>query len=120
MDMGDHYVCYFWSNASICALVAKKQNAKGYIVHIIFRSDDVGSDVSFFIDTETRTVKSHSAILTFLMKRPKKVSLILKSLDGLKEFIEELIEAVPTDEEGEKKTKNKTQSDAAVPVVNFS
>ncbi|MCW1302684.1 MAG: hypothetical protein QXX36_03590 [Candidatus Rehaiarchaeum fermentans] len=98
-DVGKNYICYMWETASICASVVKKQNAKGYIVHIIFRSDDIGTDVTFFIDTEDRTVKSNSTILSFLTKKPKTAPLVLKSLDALKEFIDEVIDAIPIEDD---------------------
>ncbi|MEM0068831.1 MAG: hypothetical protein QXP62_06110 [Saccharolobus sp.] len=110
MDRGKYNVCHFWETASICAFVGKKQNAKGHIVYITFRSDGAGSNLMFFIDTETRTVYSNSVILTFLMKSPTKAPFILKTLDDLKEFIEELIEAIPTDEDQLMKAINEVEN----------
>ncbi|MEM3265622.1 MAG: hypothetical protein QW134_05725 [Nitrososphaeria archaeon] len=116
MDMGEHYVCYLWSTANICALVAHKQNTKDdYVIYITFNSDDINTNLALIIDTETRTVKMHSMILSFLMKRPTKAPLILKNLNGLKEFIEELIEAIPNDEEEQKgKSKDSLIIEASV------
>ena len=98
-DAGEHYVCYSWSNARLCVGVVKKQNTKNdYVVYINFSPYDA-TNTSLMIDTEARTVKSHSTILSFLTKKPKTAPLVLKSLDGLKEFIDEVIEAVPIEDD---------------------
>ncbi|MEM4057064.1 MAG: hypothetical protein QW578_08520, partial [Thermoplasmatales archaeon] len=98
-DAGEHYVCYTWSNARLCASVVKKQNTRNdYVVYINFSPYDA-ANTNLMIDTEARTVKSHSTILSFLTKKPKTAPFILKSLDGLKEFIDEVIEAVPIEDD---------------------
>ena len=120
-DAGNNYVCYMWETARICVGLAKKFGKDEYIVYLDFDSNDIGTDIMFVVDTEERTVTSHSMILSFLLKNITNASLVLKSLDGLRVFIEELIRALPAeDEENEKMANNETRSDAAVPVVNFS
>ncbi|MEM3504140.1 MAG: hypothetical protein QW134_07960 [Nitrososphaeria archaeon] len=120
-DAGKNYVCYLWETARICVGLAKKFGKDEYIVFLNFNSNDIGTDVMLFVDTEDRTVKSHSVILSFLIKKITNAPLVLKSLDGLRVFIEELIRALPAeDEENEKMAYNETHPKAAVPVVNFS
>ena len=114
-DVGDHYVCYTWSNARLCVSVAKKQNTKNdYVVYIDF-SPYGNNNTSLMIDTEARTVKSHSTILSFLTKKPKTAPLVLKSLDGLREFVDEVIEAIPTDKEEQQKNSKRVK---ATPQIN--
>ena len=111
-DAGNNYVCYMWETARICVGLAKKVGKDEYIVYLDFDSNDIGTDIMFVVDTEERTVKSHSMILSFLLKNITNASLVLKSLDGLRVFIEELIEAIPTDEEDKehhRKTKEVTE-----------
>ncbi|CAH04250.1 hypothetical protein STSV1pORF67 [Sulfolobus virus STSV1] len=120
-DAGNNYVCYMWETARICVGLARKFGKDEYIVYLDFDSNDIGTDIMFVVDTEERTVKSHSMILSFLLKNITNAPLVLKSLDGLRVFIEELIRALPAeDEENEKMDNNETKSDAAVAVVNFS
>ena len=120
-DAGNNYVCYMWETARICVGLAKKVGKDEYIVYLDFDSNDIGTDIMFVVDTEERTVKSHSMILSFLLKNITNASLVLKSLDGLRVFIEELIRALPAeDEENEKMANNETHPKAAVAVANFS
>ncbi|MEM0172852.1 MAG: hypothetical protein QXV57_09875, partial [Thermoproteota archaeon] len=102
-DAGNNYVCYMWETARICASLTKKFGKDEYIVYLNFDSSDIGTDVTLVVDTEERTVKSHSEILSFLIKRITNAPLVVKSLDGLRVFVEELIRAMPADEELEVK-----------------
>ena len=98
-DAGKNYVCYMWETARICAGVSKKFGKDEYVVFLNFDSSDIGTDVTLVVDTEERTVKSHSEILSFLIKKITNAPLVVKSLDGLRVFVEELIRAMPADEE---------------------
>ena len=120
-DAGNNYVCYMWETARICVGLAKKFGKDEYVVFLNFNSNDIGTDVMLFVDTEDRTVKSHSVILSFLIKKITNAPLVLKSLDGLRVFIEELIRALPAeDEENEKIADNETHPKAVVAVANLS
>ncbi|MEM0065292.1 MAG: hypothetical protein QXE05_12765 [Nitrososphaeria archaeon] len=120
-DAGENYVCYLWETARICVGLAKKFGKDEYVVFLNFNSNDIGTDVMLFVDTEDRTVKSHSVILSFLIKKITNTPLVLKSLDGLRVFIEELIRALPAeDEENEKMADKETHPKAAVAVANLS
>ena len=120
-DAGNNYVCYMWETARICVGLAKKFGKDEYIVYLDFDSNDIGTDIMFVVDTEERSVKSHSMILSFLLKNITNASLVLKSLDGLRVFIEELIRALPAeDEENEKMADNETHPKAVVAVANLS
>ena len=120
-DAGNNYVCYMWETARICVGLAKKFGKDEYIVYLDFDSNDIGTDIMFVVDTEERTVTSHSMILSFLLKNITNASLVLKSLDGLRVFIEELIRALPAeDEENEKMADNETHPKAVVAVANLS
>ena len=120
-DAGNNYVCYMWETARICVGLAKKFGKDEYIVYLDFDSNDIGTDIMFVVDTEERTVKRHSVILSFLIKKISNAPLVLKSLDGLRVFIEELIRALPAeDEENEKMADNETHPKAVVAVANLS
>ncbi|MEM3290551.1 MAG: hypothetical protein QW046_03455 [Candidatus Micrarchaeaceae archaeon] len=122
-DVGKNYVCYLWETARICVGLAKKFGKDEYVVFLNFNSSDIGTDVMLYIDTEERTVKRHSVILSFLLKKITNAPLVLKSLDGLRVFIEELIRALPAEdesEENEKMADNEKHQKAAVAVVNIS
>ncbi|MEM3301787.1 MAG: hypothetical protein QXX23_07550 [Thermoplasmata archaeon] len=106
-DAGENYVCYMWETARICVGLAKKFGKDEYIVYLDFDSNDIGTDIMFVVDTEERTVKRHSMILSFLLKKITNAPLVLKSLDGLRVFIEELIRALPAEDEENEKMANK-------------